>query len=62
MKTIKNRGRTVDGVVNPKNYPPFLNIPDRVAFESAWENNPDWIFANMPHAAYCEKEYLEKII
>lgn len=61
MKKIENRGRTLDAVVNPKSYPPFSKIPDAVAFEEAWKSNPDWIFANMAHAAYCDREYLEKL-
>ena len=61
MNVIKKRGRTLDAVVNPRNYPPFSKIPDRAAFEAAWKNNPDWIFANMSHAAYCDAEYLEKL-
>lgn len=61
MNMIENRGRTIDGVVNPRNYPPFLRIPDRVAFDAAWAERPDWIFANMAHAAYCDKSYLEEL-
>ena len=61
MKEIDNRGRTLDAVVNPKNYPPFSKISDRNAFEVAWKSNPDWIFANMAHAAYCDREYLEEL-
>jgi hypothetical protein len=61
MKAIENRGRTIDGVVNPRNYPPFSKIPDRTAFDAAWINRPDWIFANMAHAAYCDQSYLEEL-
>jgi len=61
MNAIENRGRTIDGVVNPKNYPPFLKIPDKAAFDAAWMHRPDWIFANMAHAAYCDKSYLEEL-
>jgi len=58
FKNIESRGRTIDGVVNPKNYQPFLAIEDSVDFEVAWKDKPDWIFANMAHAAYCDREYL----
>ena len=61
MKAIENRGRTIDGVVNPRNYSPFSKIPDRPAFDAAWEDRPDWIFANMAHAAYCDQSYLEEL-
>ena len=61
MTEIKNRGRTPDAVVNPKNYAPFSKIPDKDAFEAAWKSNPDWIFANMAHAAYCDREDLEEL-
>ena len=61
MKEIENRGRTLDAVVNPKNYSPFSKIPDKAAFEAAWKSNPDWIFANMAHAAYCDREDIEKL-
>lgn len=61
MNAIKNRGRTIDGLVNPKNYPPFSKIPDRAAFDAAWVNRPDWILANMAHAAYHDKKYLEEL-
>ena len=65
MKDIESRGRTLDAVVNPKNYPPFSKIPDKAAIETAWKNNPNWIFANMSHAAYCEyndmKELFKKL-
>jgi hypothetical protein len=60
MKEIENRGRTLDAVVNPKNYAPFSKITDSEAFDAAWKSNPDWIFANMAHAAYCDRKYLEK--
>jgi predicted lipase len=62
MKTIQNRGRTNDGVLNPKNYAPFEKVPDKAAFEAAWEKNQAWVFANMAHAAYCDKEYLEELL
>ncbi len=61
MSEIENRGRTLDAVVNPKNYAPFSNIPDQRAFDTAWKNNPDWILANMAHAAYFDQEDLKKI-
>ena len=61
MKPIENRGRTLDAVVNPRNYLPFSKILDSAAFEAAWKSNPDWIFANMAHAAYCGREYLENL-
>ncbi len=61
MKEIENRGRTLDAVVNPKNYPPFSKIPDKEVFETAWKSNPDWIFANMAHAAYCEYNDMKEL-
>lgn len=61
FKQIENRGRTIDGVVNPKNYQPFLCIENRADFEAAWSGNQDWIFANMAHAAYCDHEYLKEL-
>ena len=61
MQKIEDRGRTLDAVVNPNKYPPFSKIADKDAFESAWKSNPDWIFANMAHAAYCDLEYLEEL-
>lgn len=61
MKNIVDRGRTLDAVVNPKNYHPFSKIPDKETFEIAWKSNPDWVFANMAHAAYLDQEYLQKL-
>ncbi len=61
MKEIVNRGRTLDAVINPKNYPPFSKITSKAAFDSAWASNPDWIFANMAHAAYCDPEYCREL-
>ena len=62
MKKIKNRGRTLDAVINPKNYLPFSNIPNKTTFEEVWQNNPDLIFANMSHAAYCDNYILEEVL
>lgn len=61
MEAVIKRGRTVDAVVNPKNYFPFSRIPDRVAFEDAWQSNPHWVLANMAHAAYCDPKYLKEL-
>ena len=61
MKDIEKRGRTFDSVVNPKKYKPFSKIPDQDAFEVAWKSNPDWIFANMAHAAYCDRDNLKEL-
>ncbi|MDQ7017452.1 MAG: lipase family protein [Gammaproteobacteria bacterium] len=60
MKAVENRGRTLDGVVNPGKYEPFMGMVDRAAFDVAWEKNPDWILANMAHAAYCSEENIIK--
>ncbi len=58
MKKIKNRGRTLDAVVNPNHYMPFSSILDVDTFEKTWLNNPSLIFANMSHAAYFDKNFL----
>jgi predicted lipase len=60
MQPIENRGRTIDGVVNPRNYAPFASIPDRATFDSVWASSPDVILAHMSHAAYCNKDYLHE--
>lgn len=62
MKPIINRGRNLDAVINPKNYPPFSKILDKQMFEAVWRKNPNWIFANMAHAAYCDFAYIKKLL
>ena len=61
IKKITDRGRTFDQVANPKKYHPFSGISDKDSFEIAWNDKPDWIFANMSHAAYHDCEYLEPL-
>jgi len=55
MKTVEERGRTLDQVLNPGLYEPFLGVADRAAFDRVWQQKPDCILANMAHAAYCKK-------
>ncbi|MBL4774740.1 MAG: lipase family protein [Mariprofundus sp.] len=61
MKTIEQRGRTLDAVIHPNKYAPFSGVPDKASFDRAWASNPDWIFANMAHAAYHDAEYLRQL-
>ena len=55
-------GRTIDAVLNPKNYLPFPSIANQQQFEQLWKKNPMWIFANMAHAAYCAPDEITKIL
>ncbi|MBX3326757.1 MAG: lipase family protein [Nitrospira sp.] len=57
MKAIQNRGRTFDALFNPKYYAPFPGIhgPDR--FRAVWRSDPDYVFANMAHAAYVDDAF-----
>ena len=59
MGNIVDRGRTFDQVANPGGYPPFSKIIDEKSFNSACKSKPDWIFANMDHAAYHDEQYLK---
>lgn len=52
-------GRTIDAVLNPKNYPPFPTITNQEQFNQVWVKNPMWIFANMAHAAYCDPDEIK---
>jgi len=61
MHQIEKRGRTLDAVLHPKHYAPFTGIADRDAFESAWQNRRDLIFAHCAHAAYFDADELEDI-
>ncbi len=61
MKAIEKRGRTLDAVLHPKKYAPFSDIPDRAAFEAAWQNHRDLIFAHCSHAAYFDGDALKAI-
>jgi len=47
-------GRTIDAVLNPKDYPPFPDMTTAESFRRAWQDNPMWVFACMAHAAYGE--------
>jgi len=62
MKIIKERGRTIDAVLNPKKYPAFSKISDQNAFDALWASNRDCVFANMAHAAYCDNNYTKKLL
>lgn len=61
MKDIEERGRTIDAVVNPKNYAPFSKISDKETFDNIWKSKPDVIFANMAHAAYHDEAYIKNL-
>jgi len=58
MKSIKNRGRTLDAVFNPKHYAPFSGIVGRAAFKALWHDRPEAVLAHISHAAYCAPSYL----
>jgi len=60
MEPIIDHGRTLDSVINPGHYTPFPNITNKDDFDHAWQTNPDWIMANMAHAAYCPENKMEK--
>lgn len=57
MNQIEKRGRTLDALFNPKYYAPFLGIGDADKFRAVWKNHPDYVFANMAHAAYVDDDY-----
>ena len=57
MNQIEKRGRTFDALFNPKHYAPFLGIGDADKFRAVWKNHPDYVFANMAHAAYVDDDY-----
>jgi len=59
MKPITDRGRTLDAVINPSNYTPFPDINNKDDFDHAWQTNPDWVMANLAHAAYCPENEME---
>jgi len=61
MRQIENRGRTLDAVVHPNHYAPFSGIANKAAFDTAWQQHPDWVFAHMSHAAYCDETYLNEL-
>lgn len=60
MKPIRNRGRTWEAVTTPRNFAPFTYIRDQEDFDRAWQDNPDWVLAQISHAAYHNKSYLEQ--
>lgn len=61
MKAIIRRGRTWGAVTKPRNYPAFQDIDNELAFNVAWQQNPDWVCAHMAHAAYHNKTYLQEL-
>lgn len=61
MRKIEERGRTINAVVNPRDYAPFSKIPDKKTFNETWESKPDAILANIAHAAYHEESYLKEL-
>jgi Lipase (class 3) len=56
MKAIENRGRTFDALFNPKHYAPFPEIGGPDMFRAVWRTHPDYVLANMAHAAYVDHE------
>lgn len=54
MRPIEARGRTVDALLNPKHYAPFPGIDGPDNFRAVWRTHPDYVFANMAHAAYVD--------
>lgn len=56
MNQIEKRGRTFDALFNPKHYTPFSGIGDTDKFRAVWRNHPDYVFANMAHAAYVDDD------
>lgn len=58
----KRTGRTLDAVLNPKNYPPFAGIDDHAQFEQLWQHKPMAVLAHIAHAAYCAPAEVEKIL
>ena len=59
---IHNRGRTLKGIYEPQKFRPFVEIHDQAEFESAWQNNPLYVLANLSHAAYIADQELEAMI
>jgi len=54
-------GRTIDAVLNPKNYPPFPGMTTAENFRRAWQDNPMGVLASMAHAAYCEPSDMQRL-
>jgi len=54
-------GRSIDAVLNPKDYLPFTGIASPGLFEQAWQANPMWVMASIAHAAYCEPSAMQPL-
>ncbi|HRI39728.1 MAG TPA: lipase family protein, partial [Nitrospira sp.] len=57
LKPIEARGRTFDALLNPKYYALFPGIDGPARFRALWQNHPDYILANMAHAAYVDVKF-----
>jgi hypothetical protein len=56
---VEKNGRTKDAVSNPIKYVSFRNISNKQEFEKEWKKNPGWVFANLSHVAYYDREHIK---